>query len=89
MIRVDHGKWPLGRMKMCHLIADSPEELREAARKLGLEHYIQYPRTWKEHLDISQSKKAQAIRELGAQQITGRELALILRQRREAGLPGP
>ena len=89
MIRVDGGKWPFGRMKMSHLIADSPEELREAARQLGLERYIQHPGTWKEHLDISQSKRSQAIRELGAAEMTTREFALILRERREAGMAGP
>ena len=45
-------------MRMSHLIADSPEELREAADALGLKReYIQYPGTWKEHLDVSQSRR--------------------------------
>ena len=58
MIRVDDGRWPLGRMKMSHLIADSHEELAACAGALGLSpDYIQYPHTWKERLDVSRSKR--------------------------------
>ena len=55
MLYVDDLRLPLGRMLMSHLIADSPEELRQAADRLGLHRkYIQYPGTWKEHLDVLQ-----------------------------------
>ena len=84
MIRVDNGHHPLGRMIMCHLIADSPRELQEVADRLGLRRsYIQYPGTWKEHLDVSRSKRAEAVR-LGAREISQKELTLILMARREA-----
>ena len=85
MLYVDHLQIPFGRMKMSHLIADSPEDLREAADQLGFRReWIQYPGGWKEHLDVSESKRRQAIRELGAREITARELALMLIERREA-----
>ena len=85
MLYVDHLRIPFGRMKMSHLIADAPEELREAADHLGFRReWIQYPGGWKEHLDVSESKRRQAIRELGAREITARELALMLTERREA-----
>ena len=85
MLCVDDLRLPLGRMLMSHLIADSPEELRQAVDRLGLRRkYIQYPGTWKEHLDVSRSKRAQAIRELGARQVSAREMALMLQARREA-----
>ena len=84
MIRVDDGRWPFGRMVMSHLIADSHEELEEAAVALGLrKEYIQHAHSWKEHLDVSQTKRALAVRQ-GAVEMTQREFALILRERREA-----
>ena len=83
MLYVDDGHWPLGRMRMSHLLADSPGELRDAARHLGLERHIQYPGTPKEHLDVSRSKRGQAIRELNAREISGRELVAIVQARRD------
>lgn len=58
--------WPFGRMIMCHMFADSEEELDEMAEKLGLH------KSWKQgtdysrignlvHYDIAKSKRAQAI----------------------------
>ena len=82
---VDDMKAPLGRMLMSHLIADTPEELLRAADRLGLRRsYIQHPCTWKEHLDVSQSKRQEALRLLDAREVTMRELATMLRARREA-----
>ena len=83
MIQVDNGRWPMGRMLMCHLIADSHEELETAADALGLRRsYIQHAHTWKEHLDVSQSKRTLAVQQ-GAREITQREFARILTGRRE------
>lgn len=59
--------WPYGRMIMCHMIADTEEELDAMATKLGV-------RRWKQesdrdrgiaaltHYDIAKSKRAEAIR---------------------------
>ena len=43
MLYVDHVRIPFGRMLMNHLMADTPEELREAAEQLGLSAYITEP----------------------------------------------
>ncbi len=65
--------WPFGRMVMCHMVADTEDELDAMARQLGLRL------AWKQgnpdrepgtvgalvHYDIAKSKRAQAIR-LGA-----------------------
>lgn len=65
--------WPFGRMVMCHMVADSEEELNLMANNLGLSQ------SWKQHdpdkkpgtmgalvhFDISKSKRAEAIK-LGA-----------------------
>ena len=77
MVYVDNMYAPFGRMKMCHLEADSSEELREFAKRLGLRpEWIQHPGTWKEHFDVSMSLRARAV-QMGAKEITMRELAEI------------
>ena len=58
MLYVDHVRIPFGRMLMNHLMANTPEELREAAEQLGLSAYIQSPGTEKEHLDVSEIEAA-------------------------------
>lgn len=83
MLYVDDMRWPLGRMIMSHMMADTGEELREACDRLGLRReYIQYPDTWREHLDVSQSKREEAVRRLGAREISQREMAMIRMERR-------
>ena len=89
MLYVDSLKLPFGRMLMSHLIADTPEELQAAETALGLpKGSIQYPGTWKEHLDVSQSKRAQAISS-GATVIPATQLTRMLTKRREAQAAGP
>ena len=60
-VYVDNMRIRYGRMKMSHLIADTSEELRSMAQGLGLERYIQHAGEPKEHLDVSMSKRAEAI----------------------------
>ena len=81
MVYVDHARIPYGRMLMSHLMADTPDELREIAGKLNIERHIQHPGTPKEHLDVSESKREAAIR-MGAASVTGRQLAAIIRSKR-------
>lgn len=59
-VYVDSGRISYGRMKMCHMIADTVEELHEMADKLGLK------REWFQnhgtpHYDICQSRRTDAI----------------------------
>ena len=89
MLYVDHARIPFRRMLMSHLLADTPEELLAAQTDLGIpEGSLQYPGTWKEHLDISESKREIALK-LGAQPVTGRQLVEVTRRKRRAGLPDP
>jgi hypothetical protein len=81
-VYVDDMAAKFQRMVMCHMIADTPEELLEMADKIGVQRkWIQYPGTPREHFDISRGKKRLAL-EHGAELITGRELAVKLRARR-------
>lgn len=89
MLYVDHARIRFRRMLMSHLVADSPDELLQAQTDLGIpDGSIQYPGTWKEHLDVSESKRTLAVR-MGAKEITGRELVEITRKKKTDGLPDP
>ena len=66
---------------MSHLMADTPEELREMAAKLGLSRYIQHAGDPKEHLDVSISKRLEALG-LGAIPMTSRQIVHIVRVKR-------
>lgn len=67
--------------KWSHLMADSSEELNEFAARLGLRRsWIQYPGKWKEHYDVTDSKRQAALK-LGAIPITLRQTAERLRAR--------
>ena len=84
MVYVDDMKAKFGRMIMCHMIADTREELDAMADAIGVaRRWIQYPGTWKEHYDIAVSKRALAVR-AGAKEITQRELGEIMHRRLNA-----
>lgn len=81
MVYIDNMEAGFGRMKMCHMIADTPQELLEMVDKIGVARkWIQYPGTPREHFDICLSKKKIAV-EMGAKAITMRELGEILSNR--------
>ncbi|MEW7009516.1 DUF4031 domain-containing protein [Lentilitoribacter sp. EG35] len=76
-----HSMGQFGRMKMCHMTADSTDELLAMADIIGVQRkWIQYRGTWKEHFDIATSKRVLAVR-AGAKEITMREGALMSRAR--------
>ena len=73
----------LGRMKMSHMLADTTEELLAMADKIGLaRRWMQNPGTASEHFDVSKSVRAMAVA-AGAKEITMREAAQIMMQRRK------
>ncbi len=85
-VYVDDGKHSLrtrggSRLVMCHMIADTWQELLDMAERLELNpKWVQYPGTHKEHFDISQSKRRLAL-SFGAKAIPERELAEMVRRR--------
>ena len=80
-VYVDNMRAPYGRMIMCHMIADTTEELLAMADRIGVARkWLQHPGTSREHFDIALSKRALAV-QAGAQEITWRELGHKLRAR--------
>lgn len=81
MVYVDNMEAKFGRMVMCHMIADTTEELLEMADKIGVQRkWIQYPGTYNEHFDVSKGARQMAIF-YGAQQISMMELGRMLAKR--------
>jgi hypothetical protein len=66
-VYVDPAQHPFGRMIMCHMWADTEEELHEMAARLGLKRawYQKPPKASWCHYDVSKGKRAEAVR-LGA-----------------------
>jgi hypothetical protein len=72
MVYVDDMNAPFRGMIMCHMMADTTEELLAMADKIGVRRkWIQYPNTPKEHFDVCLSKKTKAL-QAGAQEVTWR-----------------
>lgn len=82
-VYVDDMEAGFGRMIMCHMIADTPEELLAMADRIGVaRRWIQYAGTWKEHFDVCKSKRAAAVR-AGAIEVSTQDLARRLMARRQ------
>lgn len=80
-VYVDSAQHQFGRMKMCHMLSDSLEELHAMADKIGIRRKWFQPRSTP-HYDICKAKREQAIK-LGAVVIGNRELVTIIRKWRE------
>lgn len=82
MVYVDDMKAKYGRMIMCHMIADTSEELLEMAKRIGVnQKWIQYAGTPKEHFDICLTKKEKALK-FGAIAVTSADLVMKIREKR-------
>jgi hypothetical protein len=80
-VYIDNAFLPFQHMRMCHLLADSREELDAMADKIGVPRkWIQFPDTPEEHYDICASKRLLAIRS-GAIAIDMMEMAAYRRKR--------
>lgn len=83
-VYVDDMRAPLGRMVMCHMAADTRNELDAMADRIGVNRrWIQHEGTPKEHYDISLGKRALAV-QAGAIEVDRYELAERLIERRES-----
>lgn len=85
MVYVDSMRAKFGRMVMCHMIADTEEELHAMAAKIGV------ARKWYQgdHYDIALSKRAMAVA-AGAREITARQCGcMVINRRFGLGLGSP
>ena len=81
-VYVDNARIPYGRMLMCHMFADTREELQSMADRIGVaRRWLQSVGLYKEHYDICLSKRALALRH-GALPIDSKLVAALLRARR-------
>lgn len=80
-VYVDDMEAKFGRMIMCHMMADSKEELLAMVDAIGVNRrWIQKEGTIYEHFDVSLSMKRRAI-DRGAVQLTRRELYMKMREK--------
>ncbi|MBK3798668.1 DUF4031 domain-containing protein [Azospirillum brasilense] len=87
-VYVDDMKATFGRMKMCHLIADTTAELLAMVDRIGVQRkWIQHPDTPEEHFDIALGKRDAAIA-AGAVPITWRQYGGMVHRRKLTGSLG-
>lgn len=85
-VYVGAAEWPFRNMMMCHMTADTTEELLQMVDKIGVQRkWIQYPGTYREHFDICKSKRTHAIR-YGAIEVDHQAEADMLTKKRQAVL---
>lgn len=81
-VYVDDAQLPYGRMLMCHMLADTVEELDEMADRIGVHRrWRQKTGTDREHYDICLSKRELAVK-AGAEEITMHEVGRLILARR-------
>ncbi len=79
-VYVDNARNPFGRMKMCHMLADTIGELLQMADKIGLDRRHFQP-TSHPHFDVSLGYRARAI-EAGAVEVDRRGIVLVMKTQR-------
>ncbi|HKC28101.1 MAG TPA: DUF4031 domain-containing protein [Jatrophihabitans sp.] len=77
----DYPNAGLRHTRFCHLLADSRNELHQMADALGVPRRYFQDHPWRWHHDLPEPLRARAI-ELGAKEITLREVGSLLKQRK-------
>lgn len=84
-VYVDDMRAQYRRMVMCHMLADTDEELHAMAARIGVARkWHQKDGTPHSHYDICLSKRALAVK-FGAIEVDRVGVATIIRTKREAG----
>lgn len=86
-VYVDKARNKYKRMVMCHLMADTLDELHEFAARLGMKREWYQPVSTP-HYDLSLSRRAMAL-ELGAVEIDEKKVVEIIRAYRSRATPEP
>lgn len=83
-VYVDNMRAPYGRLIMCHMLADTDDELHDMADRIGVaRRWHQKAGTPHSHYDICLSKRAQAVA-AGAIEIGRQQLSDLLQRKRAA-----
>lgn len=87
-VYVDNVQIPYGRMRMCHLLADSLDELHAMAEHIGVARrwFQGWDKASCPHYDVCLSKRERAVA-AGAIEIDRKELAAMLPRLRRALSP--
>ena len=81
-VYVDNAKHRYGRLILCHMFADTTEELLAMTEKIGVATcWVQAADTTHEHFDICKTKRALTVSH-GAIQVTLGELARMLAEKK-------
>jgi hypothetical protein len=80
-VYVDQPIWPFRGMMMCHLVADTPEELHAMADKIGMQRkwFQSFAKARRPHYDISEPKRKLAV-QFGAIEVDAPRLVEICRR---------
>ena len=80
-VYVDASVWKFGRMTMCHMTADTREELLAMVDRIGVQRrWLQKAGTPYEHFDICKSKRALAVA-AGAKEVMWSEMADVFNRK--------
>jgi hypothetical protein len=84
MVYVDDPKHRYGRMIMCHMVADTLDELHQMADRIGVarRHFQCHPNARNPHYDICKASREKAVA-LGAQEVSTRKIIEIGRKLRK------
>ena len=83
-IYVDECTHAYGRMLMCHMCADTSEELLAMAACIGIDRrWLQKAGTPREHFDVCKTKRGLAV-QYGALAVSSRALVEIVNQKEKA-----
>lgn len=81
-VYVDNGRKRYRGLLMCHMVADTDEELHAMADVLGIDRkHHQCAGTEKSHYDICQEKRAIAVKH-GATEVSQKDVVRIVQARR-------
>lgn len=81
-VYVDNMEASFGRMKMCHMMADTEAELHAMADRIGVARKWFQKKASGDHYDIAMSKRKLAVG-FGAVEISMREMAAYARYHRQ------
>ncbi|ADP17377.1 bcep22gp48 domain protein [Achromobacter xylosoxidans A8] len=83
-VYVDNMQARFGRMVMCHMVADTDDELHAMAARIGVaRRHHQSAGTYRSHYDICMTMRTKAVN-AGAQEINRAELGALLKSKRQA-----